>query len=55
MKELDEMEKANAKLSTAVEDVNHEKSKKNEVLNKMTTHFFLCKSLLFLFEAPIIH
>lgn len=32
MKELDEMEKANAKLSTAVEEVTHEHWKKNEII-----------------------
>jgi len=32
MKELDEMEKINAKLSAAVEEVTHEHVKKNEVL-----------------------
>lgn len=53
MKELDEMEKVNAKLSTAVEDVTLEHCKKNEVSLEMMTLYslsFFCELLLFLIQ-----
>ena len=43
MKELDEMEKINAKLSAAVEEVTLEHCKKNEVINLC---FFYCYSFI---------
>lgn len=48
MKELDEMEKINAKLSAAVEEVTLEHCKKNEVITIFTS-FRILQLLLLLF------
>lgn len=48
MKELDEMEKVNAKLSAAVEEVTLEHCKKNEVIFVEYLHYIILELKFFL-------